>query len=58
MELIFKEKNTSVLFRIPNWENMQFGAVIDFYIAEKLDEILIACNVNQWDPYNSIADYL
>ncbi len=30
-------------------ENMEFGTVSDIYMAKKLDEILIACNVNQWD---------
>lgn len=40
-------------------ENMQFGAVTDIYMAKILKyDILAACNINQWDLYNSIADCL
>ncbi len=34
-------------------KNMQFGAVADIFMAKMQDEILMACNVNQWDLYNS-----
>ncbi len=37
---------------------MQFCEVNDMYMAKQYDEILIACNVNQWDLYNSIIGYL
>ncbi len=31
--------------------------VVDIYMAKRLDQILIACNVNQWDLYNIKIDY-
>ncbi len=30
-------------------KNKDIGAIADIYMAEKEDEIRIACNVNQWD---------
>ncbi len=36
----------------------QFSVVADVYMAKKKDTILITCNVNQRDLYNSIADDL
>ncbi len=39
-------------------KNMQFCEVNDIYMSKQYDEILIACNVNQWDLYNSIIVYL
>ncbi len=51
-----RETNISILIRKPNWvKNMQFVA---YLFGQKKDTILIAFNVNQWDLYSSIADYL
>ncbi len=36
---------------------MKFVAVANIYMAKKYD-ILISYKVNQWEPYNSISDYL
>ncbi len=35
-----------------NEQNMQFGTVADIYIGKQYDEMLIACNVNQWELSN------
>lgn len=52
-----KEGEKNVNF-IQSPKLMQFCAVVVFYMAKRYDEILIACNVNQWDFYNSIIkDY-
>ncbi len=36
---------------------MKFVAVANIYMAKKYD-IQISYKVNQWEPYNSISDYL
>ncbi len=33
---------------------MKYGEVADIYMAKKRNEILIACNVKDWDLNNSI----
>lgn len=47
MKLTLDEKNTSVLLRSLN-KNMQFGAVVVIYKAERYDAILIYSNVHQY----------
>ncbi len=37
-------------------QNMQFDVDADIYMAKKKNVILIACNVNKFDSYNTIAD--
>ncbi len=46
MEHIHKEEKHLHFIQRPN---MQFGTAGDIYMATRSNEILIACNVNQWD---------
>ncbi len=39
-------------------KNVQFGSVTEILMVGFFYEILIACNVNQQDIHNSIADYM
>ncbi len=45
-----KQKNTSLFLEAAT---MKYGEVADIYMAEILNEILIACNVKDWHLNNS-----
>lgn len=49
------EKNTHFILRSKLSKNIQLGVVADILPKGK---ILIACNVYQWDLYNSIENFL
>lgn len=58
MELIFKEEKHLLLVQMLRLIKItQFGAAVDIYMAENRYNS-DSGHVNQWDLYNSMADYL
>ncbi len=51
-----QRKNTHLIQRPKLSKNMQCGAVFDNNMTKNMK--FCACNVNQWDFYNSMADFL
>ncbi len=51
-ELILKEEKIAQSYSEAQTEQRVFH-IADIYIAKNEDEILIACNINEWDLHNS-----